>query len=161
MEPVFDQLDGVVATIPGYTGGHKKDPTYQEVCAGGTGHTEALQILFDPVKISYAELLDVFWKNINPADADGQFVDRGSQYRPAVFFHDEEQQRLAEDSRERLAKSGIFESPIRVEISPAGDFYPAEEYHQNFYQKSPLRYKSYRYNSGRDQFLQKIWGEDK
>jgi methionine-S-sulfoxide reductase len=160
MQPAFVPLRGVVATMPGDTGVHKKNPTYQEVCAGDSGHSEALQIIFDPAKISSAKRLDVFWKNITPADADGQFVDRGSQYRPAIFFPDEEQHRLAEDSREKLARSGIFESLIMVEMTPAGDFYPAVAYYQNFYQKSPLRYKSYRDNSGRAQFLQKIRGEE-
>lgn len=159
MQPPFDQLDGVEATVPGYTGGHKENPTYQEICGGETGHAEALQVHFDPAKISYAELLDVFWRNINPADPDGQFVDRGPQYRPAIFYHDEEQRRLAEESRARLDAARIFTAPVKVEISPADDFYPAEEYHQDYYRKSPVRYKSYRYSSGRDQFLKKIWGE--
>jgi methionine-S-sulfoxide reductase len=124
-----------------------------------TGHTEALRIHFDPAIISYEKLLDVFWRNINPADADGQFVDRGSQYRPGIFYHNEEQKRLAEESRDKLAASGVFSAPIVVEITAASEFYPAEEYHQDYYRKSPVRYKFYRYNSGRDQFLKKIWGE--
>jgi methionine-S-sulfoxide reductase len=159
MEPPFDNLEGVAATISGYTGGHKPDPTYEEVSAGMTGHTEALRIHFDPAIISYEKLLDVFWRNINPADADGQFVDRGSQYRPGIFYHNEEQKRLAEESRDKLAASGVFSAPIVVEITAASEFYPAEEYHQDYYRKSPVRYKFYRYNSGRDQFLKKIWGE--
>ncbi|MCK4535846.1 MAG: peptide-methionine (S)-S-oxide reductase MsrA [Desulfuromonadales bacterium] len=159
MEPPFDKLEGVTATISGYTGGHKLNPTYQEVSAGITGHTEALQVHFDPSKTSYAELLEVFWRNINPADADGQFVDRGTQYRPGIFYHNEEQKHLAEESRDTLTASGVFASQLVVEITPASDFYPAEEYHQDYYQKNPVRYKFYRYNSGRDQFLKKIWGD--
>jgi methionine-S-sulfoxide reductase len=158
MEPPFDKLEGVTATISGYTGGHKLNPTYQEVSAGVTGHTEALQVHFDPSITSYAELLEVFWRNINPADADGQFVDRGTQYRPGIFYHNEEQKHMAEESRDTLTASGVFTAQIVVEITPATDFYPAEEYHQDYYQKNPVRYKFYRYNSGRDQFLKKIWG---
>ncbi len=161
MEPPFGKLDGVVATISGYTGGHKEDPTYQEVSAGATGHTEALQVTYDPQKVSYPQLLEVFWRNINPVDSDGQFVDRGSQYRPAIFHHDDEQKQLAEESRDKLAESGRFKSPIKIEIVPLGTFYPAEDYHQDYYRKSPDRYKSYRYHSGRDQFLKKVWGDEK
>lgn len=157
MEPPFDGLEGVVATLAGYSGGHKENPTYEEVCTGATGHTEALQVIYDPHKVSYCELLDVFWRNINPADAEGQFVDRGSQYRPAIFYHDEEQKLQAEQSRNKLDNSGRFSSPIATEIVKLEIFYPAEEYHQGYYQKCPLRYKSYRYSSGRDQFLNKIW----
>lgn len=160
MEPPFDKLDGVVATISGYTGGQKENPTYQEVSAGTTGHTEALQVTYDPQKSSYSQLLEVFWRNINPVDPDGQFVDRGSQYRPAIFYHDEEQKQLAEESRDKLAESGRFKSPITTEIVPLDTFYPAEAYHQDYYQKSTIRYKFYRYNSGRDQFLKKVWGDE-
>ncbi len=161
MEPPFDKLNGVVATISGYTGGHKNNPTYQEVSSGTTGHTEALQVTYDPQKISYPQLLEVFWRNINPVDSDGQFVDRGSQYRPAIFYHDEEQKQLAEESRNKLETSGRFKSQITTEIVPLDTFYPAEDYHQDYYQKSPVRYKFYRYNSGRDQFLKKVWGDEK
>ena len=161
MEPPFDKLDGVVSTISGYSGGHKENPTYQEVTTGTTGHTEVLQVTYDPVKVSYEELLDVFWRNINPVDDGGQFVDRGSQYRPAIFYHDEEQKRLAEQSRDALDASGRFNAPITTEIVPLEKFYPAEDYHQEYYQKSPVRYKFYRYNSGRDQFLNKVWGDEK
>lgn len=157
MQPPFDKVDGVISAIPGYTGGHKEYPTYEEVCSGTTGHTEALQVTYDPEKTNYQQLLDVFWKNINPADSDGQFVDRGSQYRPAIFYHDEPQQELAVKSLNALATSGRFNSPVAVEISPLGTFYPAEDYHHDYYQKSPVNYKAYRYNSGRDQFLKKIW----
>jgi len=161
MEPPFDKLDGVVATMPGYTGGHKENPTYQEVSAGTTGHTEALQVTYDPQKVSYPQLLEVFWRNINPADSDGQFVDRGSHYRPAIFYLDEEQKQLAEESRDQLVESGRFKSPITIEIVLLETFYPAEDYHQGYYQKCPVRYQSYRYNSGRDQFLKKIWSDEK
>ena len=159
MQPPFDQLAGVKETRPGYTGGTTERPTYEDVCSGRTGHTEALQVIFDPEQVSYAQLLDIFWRNINPVDAEGQFVDRGSQYRPAIFYDDEEQKRLAEASRDELAASGRFSAPIAVEILPLTTFYPAEEYHQDYYRKNPGRYKSYRYHSGRDQFLAKFWGE--
>lgn len=160
MQPPFDRLDGVTATISGYMGGHKENPTYEEVSAGITGHAEVIRIEFDPLKVSYAELLNVFWRNINPADDGGQFVDRGTQYRSAIFYHDQEQKVFAEKSRDELAVSGRFQSPIATEITAAGPFYPAEDYHQNYYRKSPARYKFYKYNSGRDQFLRKVWTED-
>jgi len=159
MEPPFDKLDGVVATISGYSGGHKADPAYEEVSSGTTGHLEALQVLYDPAIIGYAQLLEVFWQSINPTDPDGQFVDRGDQYRSAIFYHDIEQQQLAETSKQRLNASGRFRQPVVTPILPAGPFYPAEEYHQDYYKKNPLRYKFYRHNSGRDQFLEKVWGE--
>jgi len=159
MEPPFDKLDGVVATISGYTGGHKANPTYEEVLSGITGHLEALQVLYDPAKIDYTQLLEVFWQTINPTDPDGQFVDRGPQYRSAIYYHDIEQQQLAETSKQRLHASGRFRQPVVTPILPAGPFYPAEEYHQDYYKKNPLRYKFYRHNSGRDQFLEKVWGD--
>jgi methionine-S-sulfoxide reductase len=161
MEPPFDKLAGVIATISGYTGGHQANPTYEEVTIGTTGHVEALQVRYDPAKTSYEQLLEVFWENINPTDADGQFVDRGPQYRSAIFYHDAEQQRLAEASKARLAASGRFRGAIVTPILAAGPFYPAEDYHQDYSQKNPLRYKYYRYNSGRDQFLEKVWGKDR
>ena len=161
MEPPFDRLDGVVATVSGYTGGHKANPTYEEVSSGTTGHLEALQVLYDPAIIGYAQLLEVFWQSINPTDPDGQFVDRGLQYRSAIFYHDAEQQQLAEASKQRLNASGRFRQPVVTPILPAGPFYPAEEYHQDYYQKNPLRYKFYRHKSGRDQFLEGIWGKTK
>jgi len=159
MEPPFDKLDGVISTTSGYTGGTEKDPTYKEVSAGATGHAEAVQVLYDPEKISYEELLDVFWRNINPTTPNRQFVDVGAQYRSAIFYHDEEQRRLAEASKEKLADSGRFDKPLVTEIVPITEFYPAEEYHQDYYQKNPLRYKFYRYGSGRDQYLEEVWGE--
>jgi len=161
MEPPFDQLAGVIATISGYTGGHKANPSYEEVTGGTTGHFEALQVLYDPAKISYDQLLEVFWRNINPTDADGQFVDRGPQYRSAIFYHDSDQQRLAEASKARLAATGRFRTAIVTPVLPAGPFYPAEEYHQDYYEKNPIRYKFYRYNSGRDRFLEETWGKGK
>ena len=145
----------------GYTGGRTENPTYGEVSSGTTGHVEAIQVVYDPSKISYSELLDVFWKQIDPTDSGGQFVDRGSQYKTAIFYHDEEQKRLAERSKQDLGKSGKFDKPIATEIKSFEKFYPAEEYHQDYYKKSPLRYKFYRYNSGRDEFLKEVWvGDD-
>jgi peptide-methionine (S)-S-oxide reductase len=160
MEPPFDSVDGVISTTSGYIGGHKDDPTYEEVSAGGTGHTEAVEIVFDPEKVSYAELLDVFWKNIDPTTANRQFCDVGSQYRTGVFYHDEEQQKLAERSRARIDQSGTLAAPIVTEIVEAGPFYPAEDYHQDYYKKNPIRYKFYRHGCGRDERLEQLWGED-
>jgi methionine-S-sulfoxide reductase len=160
MEPPFEKLTGVVSVTSGYTGGQKKDPTYEEVSAGATGHAEAVEVLYDPSQVTYGELLDVFWRSIDPTTRDGQFVDVGRQYRPAIFYHNEQQKRLAEESKSRLAESGKFDKPIATEIVPAQTFYPAEEYHQDYYKKNPIRYKFYRYNSGRDQFLEKVWGKD-
>jgi peptide-methionine (S)-S-oxide reductase len=159
MEPPFDQLEGVVSTISGYIGGDQQNPTYQEVSAGGTGHAEAVEIRYDPDKIGYRKLLDVFWHNIDPITANRQFCDSGSQYRSAIFYHNAAQQRLAEQSKRVLEQSGRFSQPIVTEIVPATTFYPAETYHQDYYQKNPLRYKFYRYGCGRDQRLEELWGE--
>lgn len=159
MEPPFDELPGVHSTTSGYTGGFKKNPTYHEVSAGTTGHTEAVQVVYDPTKVSYEKLLEVFWKNIDPTTADRQFCDGGSQYRAAIFFHNEEQQRLAEASKKKIEQSGQLTKPIVTEIVRVGEFYPAEDYHQDYYQKNPVRYKLYRYNCGRDQVLERIWGK--
>jgi len=159
MEGPFEQLEGVQSVMAGYTGGTKERPTYEEVCSGTTGHAEAVQILYDPATVSYERLLEVFWRNIDPTQSDGQFADHGSQYRTAIFYHHEEQKRLAEASRERLAKSGTFDKPLVTEIVPASTFYPAEDYHQDYYKKNPLRYKLYRIGSGRAGFLNKTWGE--
>ena len=159
MEPPFDKLDGVISTTSGYTGGHKKNPTYQEVSAGGTGHAESMQVLYDPAKVSYAKLLDVFWHNVDPLTLNAQFCDHGTQYRTAIFYHNEEQKRLAEASKQELEKSGRFPQPIVTEIVPASEFYPAEDYHQDYYQKNPIRYKFYRYNCGRDARLEELWGK--
>jgi peptide-methionine (S)-S-oxide reductase len=158
MEPPFDKLDGVISTTSGYTGGQTKNPSYEEVSSGGTGHAESVEIVFDPAKISYTQLLDVFWHNIDPLTPDAQFCDHGSQYRTAIFYHNEEQKRLAEASKKALEQSGRFTQPIVTEIVQAGEFYPAEDYHQDYYQKNPLRYSFYRYNCGRDQRLTELWG---
>jgi peptide-methionine (S)-S-oxide reductase len=158
MEPPFDELEGVVSTTSGYTGGQKKNPTYHEVAAGTTGHAESVEIVFDPAKVSYAKLLDVFWHNIDPLTPDAQFCDHGSQYRTAIFYHSEEQKRLAEASKKELEQSGRFTQAIVTEVVPAGEFYQAEDYHQDYYQKNPVRYKFYRYSCGRDQRLAELWG---
>jgi peptide methionine sulfoxide reductase msrA/msrB len=160
VESDFEKIDGVVEAVSGYTGGQEPDPTYKEVSAGGTGHAEAVQVRYDPDKITYKELLDVFWRHVDPTDAGGQFVDRGSQYRPAIFYHDEEQKRIAEESKAELDKSGRFSKPIATEIVPLAEFYSAEEYHQDYYDKNPVRYKLYRYGSGRDKFINSTWGPD-
>ncbi len=157
VESDFEKYDGVVEAISGYIGGHTKAPTYREVSAGTTGHTEAVQVTYDPKKITYNELLDILWKHMDPTDASGQFADRGSQYRPAIFFHDDQQKRLAFASRKALDESGRFDRPIATEITAFSKFYPAEEYHQDYYNKNPIRYKFYRANSGRDHFLRRIW----
>ena len=159
MEPPFEKLDGVSAVISGFTGGHLANPTYEQVTAGGTGHVEAVEVHYDPQRVSYQQLLYVFWRQINPTDDGGQFIDRGDHYRSAIFYLSEEQQLLAEESRAELAESGIFSNPIVTRILPAAPFYPAEEYHQDYYKKNPLRYRYYRSNSGRDRFLDRIWGK--
>ncbi len=159
MEPPFEKLDGVHAVVSGYIGGDKEDPTYQEVCAGTTGHAEAIEISYDPVKISYDQLLEVFWRNIDPTDEAGQFVDRGSQYRTGIFYLNEEQKRQAEASRDRLEESGRFNRPIVTEIVAATRFYPAEDYHQDYHRVCTVNYRLYRYHSGRDQFLKKTWNK--
>ncbi len=159
MEPPYDKLDGVISTTSGYTDGHKKDPTYAEVSAGSTGHTEAIQIKYDPVKISYEELLAVFWKNIDPTTPDQQFCDHGSQYRSAVFYHDDAQKLAAEKSFKQVEKTKPFKEPVVTQLAMATTFYPAEDYHQNYYQRNPLRYKYYRYACGRDARLEEIWGK--
>ena len=157
MEPPFDGLDGVVSTTAGYTGGRTPNPTYQDVSAGGTGHAEVVQIVYDPAKIGFEKLLDVYWRNIDPTDAGGQFCDRGSQYRSAIFYHGEGQKRSAERSKAALERAKSFK--IATQISAAGEFYPAEDYHQDYYQKNPIRYKFYRGNCGRDRRLEQIWGK--
>jgi peptide-methionine (S)-S-oxide reductase len=156
MEPPYDELDGVLATISGYAGGKKKNPTYEEVSSGTTGHTEVVQVTYDPKKISYSKLLEVFWRNNDPLTPNRQFCDAGSQYRSAIFYHDESQKRLAEASKQTVAKR--FKKPIVTEIVAAAEFYPAEDYHQDYYKKNPIRYKIYRYNCGRDQRLEELWG---
>ena len=160
MEHPFEKLAGVSEVLSGYTGGRKKNPTYKEVSAGATFHFEAIQITYDPSKISYSELLDVFWRQIDPIDPEGQFFDRGLQYRTAIFYHNERQKHLAEESKEQLDESGRYDEQIVTEITEATSFYKAEEYHQDYYKKSPLQYKAYRRGSGRDKFLERIWGKE-
>ncbi|MDX8408197.1 MAG: peptide-methionine (S)-S-oxide reductase MsrA [Mariprofundaceae bacterium] len=159
MEHPFDALKGVLSTTSGYTGGHKVDPTYHEVSAGSTGHTESVQVRYDPALVSYEKLLEVYWHNVDPTTPNRQFCDVGTQYRPAIFYHDEQQKALAEASRDRLQKEKAFDGDIVVEITPASTFYAAEDYHQDYYLKNPIRYKFYRYNCGRDQRLRQLWGE--
>jgi peptide-methionine (S)-S-oxide reductase len=157
MEEALDKAPGVRITLSGYIGGSKKNPTYEEVSAGGTGHAEAVQATYDPSKVSYAQLLDLFWKNVDPTAGDRQFCDVGDQYRPAIFYHNAEQKRLAEESKRKLEQSKRFRK-IAVEIVPATEFYIAEEYHQDYYLKNPLRYKYYKWSCGRAQTLEKLWG---
>lgn len=159
MEPPFEQLAGVLSVTAGYTGGQDPDPTYREVSSGDTGHAEAVQIVFDPAKVTFAALLEVFWKNIDPTTPNRQFCDVGSQYRAAIFYHNPEQQHLAEEAKKALQHSGTLTQPIVTEIVSASAFYPAEDYHQDYYKKNPVRYKLYRYNCGRDQVLEKLWGK--
>jgi peptide-methionine (S)-S-oxide reductase len=159
VESDFDKVPGVISTTSGYIGGQLKNPTYEEVSAGGTGHAEAVQIVFDPAKISYAKLLDVFWRHIDPTTKDRQFCDKGDQYRTAIFYHDDAQKRLAEQSKAALAASKPFKEAIVTELVPASTFYPAEDYHQDFHTKNPVRYKFYRFNCGRDQRLTELWGQ--
>jgi peptide methionine sulfoxide reductase msrA/msrB len=161
MEPPFENLGGVIDVVPGYTGGNKENPTYEEVSSGKTGHLEAVQITYDPSKISYEKLVDVFWTQIDPTDQGGQFVDRGSQYETAIFYHNAEQKEIAEASKTELERSGRYNRPIVTQIREYTRFYKAEDYHQDFYKKSPVRYKSYKFFSGREEFLKKIWGGEK
>ena len=156
-QPAFDKLKGVISTTVGYTGGTKENPTYEEVCSGKTGHAEALEITYDPQQVSFTELLEIFWKNIDPTKLNQQFFDVGTQYRTSIFYHTEEQKKTAQDSKSKLEKSGKFDQPIVTEIVPASAFYKAEDYHQKYYQKCPLQYKSYKIGSGRDSYLKKIW----
>jgi peptide methionine sulfoxide reductase msrA/msrB len=161
MEPPFEKLDGVKEVISGYTGGHKENPTYEEVSSGTTGHAEAVQITFDPSTIGYADLLDVFWQQMDPTDDGGSFVDRGSQYRSAIFYHNEEQKRLAEQSKRELEQSGKYDKPIVTQIVPYTKFWKAEDYHQDYYRRRTAQYKAYRSGSGRDQYINRIWGDEK
>jgi len=153
----FEDMPGVIRVVSGYTGGHKPNPTYEEVCSGTTGHAEAVQITFDPDVFPYEKLLDIFWRQIDPTDPGGQFHDRGSSYRTAIFYHNEKQKQLAEASKKALEESGKFDRPIVTEIVPASAFYPAEEYHQDYHKKNPFRYKMYRKGSGRDDFIARHW----
>ena len=156
MESPFDNIDGVVETTSGYSGGHVKNPTYEQVSAGGTGHAEVVQVTYDADKVGYAELLQVFWRNVDPLDSGGQFCDRGDQYRSEIFYATPEEKAEAEASKAQVAEK--LGKRIVTRIAPASTFYPAEDYHQNFYQRNPLRYKYYRYRCGRDERLQELWG---
>jgi peptide-methionine (S)-S-oxide reductase len=158
MEGPFDKLDGVVSTTSGYTGGSVKNPSYEAVSLGRTGHTEAVQVVYDPARVSYDRLLHVFWRNVDPFDPGGQFCDRGSQYRAGIFFHDEEQRRRAEASLSEVQARS--KDRVAVEITPAAEFYPAEDYHQDYYQKNPARYTFYRFGCGRDRRLKQVWGDE-
>jgi peptide methionine sulfoxide reductase msrA/msrB len=158
-ESDFEKVNGVIDAISGYTGGHVKNPTYEEVSAGGTGHVEAVKVIYDADKVTYQQLLDVFWHHVDPTDAGGQFVDRGSQYRSVIFYANDEQRQLAEASKKEIEAHGPFHKPIVTQIVPLGPFYEAEEYHQNYYKKNPLRYHWYRAGSGRDRFLEATWGK--
>jgi peptide-methionine (S)-S-oxide reductase len=157
VESDFDKVAGVIGTTSGYTGGHTVNPSYEEVSRGGTGHAEAVEIVYDPAKLSYEKLLDVFWHNIDPLAKNQQFCDHGDQYRTAIFYHDEKQRALAETSK--VAVQSRFKQPIQTEITAAGPFYKAEDYHQDYYLKNPIRYKFYRYNCGRDARLEELWGK--
>lgn len=159
VQEAFAHIPGVISTQCGYTGGSLENPSYERVSGGGTGHFEAVQIHFDSAKLSYEALLDLFWRNVDLLDGGGQFCDRGDQYRSAIFYHDETQKKQAEASKAALETSGKFKDPIATQLLPASDFYPAEEYHQFYYEKNPVRYKFYRYTCGRDQRLQKLWGD--
>ena len=161
VESDFDKVPGVVATISGYTGGHKLNPTYKEVSAGGTGHTEAVQVVYDPAKVSYKALTDGFWHTIDPTTADRQFCDRGSHYRSAIFYSTPEQKQIVEQSKREVEKTKSFKAPIVTEITQATTFYPAEEYHQGYYKRNPIRYNYYRLSCGRDQRLEQLWGSKK
>ncbi len=154
MQPPFDRLEGVISTTVGYTGGLEENPTYDDVCLGRTAHLESVQIVYDPSLISYEKLLDVFWLNVDPTDGGGQFVDRGRHYRTAIFYHTPEQKKIAEQSKKELGETDRYPSPIVTEIGAALEFYPAEEYHQNFYEKNPIGYSSYKMGSGRDSYIQ-------
>jgi peptide methionine sulfoxide reductase msrA/msrB len=159
IEADFEKLDGVIEVISGYSGGHDEGPAYEEVAAGRTGHAEAIQVIFSAKAVTYTELLDFFWRHVDPTDPGGQFADRGSAYRTAIFYHDEEQKRLAQASKTALMASGVFDKPLATEIVKFKDFYRAEDYHQDYYRTHELRYKYYRWNSGRDQFLSQVWGD--
>ncbi|HEX6008191.1 MAG TPA: peptide-methionine (S)-S-oxide reductase MsrA [Burkholderiales bacterium] len=158
MEEAFDPVPGVIATVSGYMGGKTRNPTYEQVSTGRTGHAEVVQIEYDPKRVTYEKLLEVFWRNIDPTQRDAQFCDHGSQYRSAIFYHDAEQKRLAEASRSALVKSKPFKGEIVTEITQAAEFYPAEDYHQDYYRKNPVRYKFYKTGCGRAARLKELWG---
>lgn len=156
----FDSLPGIESVVSGYTGGHVKNPTYEQVTTGTTGHTEAVQITYDPELFDYAELVEIYWRQTDPTDAAGQFADRGDSYRPVIFYHDEEQKEIAEASKEALQNSGKFNAPIVTSIEPAEPFYEAEDYHQDFYKKNSAHYNRYSHGSGRAGFIQQTWGNE-
>lgn len=161
MQPAFDKLPGILSTTVGYTGGEVKDPTYEQVCSARTGHFEAIEVEYDPSMVDYEQLLAVFWRNIDPIQQEGQFADIGPHYRTAVFYHSEEQRRLAGASKKRLEESGKFPGKkIATMILPAGEFYPAEDYHQSYYKKNPIRYKQYKWGSGRERYIEETWGKE-
>lgn len=159
MQPFFDRTKGVTSTLVGYTGGTTPNPTYEQVSSGTTGHAESIEITYDPQVVKYEQLLNIYWRNIDPTVKDQQFYDHGTQYRTAIFYHDEEQKKLAEASKQELAASGKFKKPIVTEIVPASEFYPAEEHHQKYYKKNHIAYESYHMGSGRENFFQKLWGK--
>lgn len=161
MEPVFEKMDGVKSVMAGYAGGATVNPTYEEVSSGETGHKEAVEVTYDPSKVKYEDLLDVFWHNIDPTDTAGQFADKGPQYKTAIFYHNDEQKRAAEKSKSGLEKSGKFNKPIATQVIKASEFYPAEEYHQEYYKKDPVRYEIYKKGSGREDFVKRTWGDKK
>ncbi len=160
MEPPFDKLNGVISTTSGYTGGRTANPTYKQVSAGGTGHAEVVRVVYDPSRVSYETLLRVFWRNVDPLTANAQFCDRGDMYRTAIYVHGAEQRRLAEASKRAIETSRRFRQPVVTEITDASAFYPAEEYHQDYYTKNPIRYKYYRTSCGRDNRLKQLWGDE-
>ncbi len=161
IEADYEKLEGVVDVVSGYSGGHIKDPTYKQVSAGNSGHIEVVKITYDADKINYSQILDYFWRHIDPTRDDGQFCDRGSQYRPAIFYQDETQKKLAIESTKHTGATKPFDQPLKVELIAASTFYPAEEYHQDYYRKNPIRYKFYRFNCGRDARIEQLWGKDK
>jgi len=161
MQPVFKSTDGVISVMSGYSGGNKENPTYEEVSTGKTGHREVVEVTYDPAKAHYEDLLEIFWANIDPTDTTGQFADKGSQYRTAIFYYNEKQKKMAEESKVALAASGKFNKPIATEIVKASRFYPAEEYHQDYDKKNPERYDMYKKGSGREEFIKKTWGDRK
>ena len=159
MEEAYEMVNGVISVISGYTGGKLANPTYEQVSAGRTGHTESVEVIYDPNKVTYQHLLEVFWHNIDPTVLNAQFCDHGNQYRSAIFYHDDMQKQLIDESKQAIENSKSFPQPIVTEIVPASIFYPAEEYHQNFYKKNPVRYKFYKWNCGRSQRLEQLWGK--
>lgn len=160
VEAGYEKIPGVVEVVSGYAGGRTENPTYKEVSAGGTGHTEAAQVYYDPKKITYNGIVQALWRIADPTDDQGQFVDRGTQYRPAIFYNNAQEKQIAESAKQALQDSGVYEKPVVIEIVPAGKFYPAEEYHQDYYKKNPIRYKAYTFNSGRYQFIESVYGKD-